>query len=99
MRYYQQEQGSITLDGLPVEDLNIQWLRSIIGIVSQEPVLFHRTIYENIRMGKSDVTNDEIVQVCKDANAHDFIVKLPDGYDTKIGDGGGIKLSGGQKVR
>uniref|UniRef100_A0A914R6U7 ABC-type xenobiotic transporter n=1 Tax=Panagrolaimus davidi TaxID=227884 RepID=A0A914R6U7_9BILA len=99
MRYYEHEQGSITLDGIPIEDLNIQWLRGIIGIVSQEPNLFHCSIYENIQMGNDNVSKEEIIQACKDANAHDFIVKLPLGYETKIGDGGGIKLSGGQKQR
>ena len=98
MRYYQQESGSVTVDGVPLEDLNFEWLRSTIGIVSQEPVLFQATVAENLRMGKRDATKEEMEEVCKMANAHEFIVKLQDGYDTKIGDGG-IKLSGGQKQR
>ncbi|CAD5221357.1 unnamed protein product [Bursaphelenchus okinawaensis] len=98
MRYYTPDSGHITIDGQTYEDMNTKWLRSVIGIVSQEPVLFAATISENLRMGKENATRDEMIQVCKDANAHEFICKLPDGYDTFIGDGG-VRLSGGQKQR
>ena len=65
------------IDGIDLRDLNIKWLRSHIGVVSQEPVLFATTIAENIRYGKEDVTMDEIIQACKNANAYDFIMSLP----------------------
>lgn len=97
MRYYQHSMGTITVDGIPVDDLNVEWLRSMIGIVSQEPVLFHTTIAENLRMGRSNVTQDEMEEACRDANAHEFIIKFPNGYESKIGEGG-VRLSGGQKV-
>ncbi|KAH7724074.1 Bile salt export pump [Aphelenchoides avenae] len=98
MRYYEQESGSLTLDGVPIEDYNIEWLRSTIAIVSQEPVLFATSIESNLRMGRDDVSMDDIVKACKMANANEFICKLPDGYKTVIGEGG-VKLSGGQKQR
>ncbi|KAI6211343.1 Multidrug resistance protein pgp-3 [Aphelenchoides besseyi] len=97
-RFYEQEQGSITLDGNPLEDLNIQWLRSHIGVVSQEPVVFAASIEENLQMGRIDVTPEEMVEACKLANAHEFIQTLPNGYETRIGEGG-VRLSGGQKQR
>ena len=88
----------VIIDGIPLDVLDVEWLRSTIGIVSQEPVLFQGTVAENLKMGKNDVTEKEMEEACKMANAHEFVVKLQDGYDTKIGDGG-IKLSGGQKQR
>ena len=81
-----------------VKDLNLKWLRSKIGVVSQEPVLFDTTIAENIRFGQEDATMEEIQEAAKNANAHDFISSLPDGYDTNVGEGG-TQLSGGQKQR
>ena len=69
-----------------------------MGIVNQEPVLFGTTIKENIRFGKDDVTDDDIIDAAKNANAHDFIMTLPDKYETLVGDRGG-QLSGGQKQR
>ena len=68
----------VMIDGVDIRDLNIKWLRSHIGLVSQEPVLFATTIAENIRYGKEDVTMDEIIQASKNANAYDFIMSLPD---------------------
>ena len=65
------------IDGVELKNLNIKWLRSHIGVVSQEPILFATTIAENIRYGKEDVTMDEIIQACKSANAYDFIMNLP----------------------
>ena len=81
-----------------MKELNVKWLRSQIGVVSQEPVLFDTTIAENIRYGREDATLDEIMQAAKDANAHDFISSLPKGYDTSVGERG-TQLSGGQKQR
>uniref|UniRef100_A0A0N5B226 ABC-type xenobiotic transporter n=1 Tax=Strongyloides papillosus TaxID=174720 RepID=A0A0N5B226_STREA len=98
LRYYDIESGRVTFDGTPIQDLNINWLRETIGIVSQEPVLFSDTITMNIKFGRLNVTQDEIINACKMANAHDFIMKLPDKYNTLIGDGG-VQLSGGMKQR
>ena len=88
----------ITLDGREIRTLNLQWLRNHIGVVSQEPVLFNTTIAENIRYGREDATMDDIIQAAKNANAHDFISQLPDGYDTDVGERG-AQMSGGQKQR
>uniref|UniRef100_A0A7E4V6E2 ABC-type xenobiotic transporter n=1 Tax=Panagrellus redivivus TaxID=6233 RepID=A0A7E4V6E2_PANRE len=98
MRFYNPESGSITIDGVPIEDLNVEWLRNTIGIVSQESVMFQATVAENLEIGKPDATHEEIVKACEMANAHNFIMKLPEEYDTFIGDGG-VRLSGGQKQR
>ena len=88
----------ITIDGKDIKSLNLKWLRSRIGIVSQEPVLFNTTIAGNIRYGKEDATMIEIRQAAKNANAHNFIMQLPDGYNTHVGQRGS-QLSGGQKQR
>lgn len=71
----------VLLDGVNIKEINIKWLRKHIGVVSQEPVLFATTIAENIRYGQEGVTMDEIVQATKNANAYDFIMKLPDVSD------------------
>ncbi|CAJ0951470.1 unnamed protein product, partial [Mesorhabditis belari] len=97
-RLYEAEQGKVTIDGENVNDLNIEWLRNVVGIVQQEPILFNNTVVENLRMGNPTLTKAQMEQVCKMANAHDFIMKMPMGYDTLIGDGG-VQLSGGQKQR
>ena len=81
-----------------MKELNLKWLRSQIGVVSQEPVLFDTTIAENICYGREDATMEDIIEAAKNANAHNFISKLPDGYDTDVGEGG-TQLSGGQKQR
>ena len=81
-----------------IKELNLKWLRSHIGVVSQEPVLFDTTIAENIRYGKEDATMEEIQEAAKNANAHNFIMDLPKGYDTLVGEGG-TQMSGGQKQR
>ena len=88
----------ILVGGNEISALNLKWLRSHIGVVSQEPVLFDTTIAENIRYGKKDVTRKEIEEAARNANAHDFISALPDGYDTLVGERG-TQLSGGQKQR
>jgi len=97
-RFYDPISGSITLDGNDLKDLNVQWLRSHIGLVSQEPKLFATTIGKNIAVAKPDATQEEIEDAARRANAHDFIVSLQDGYDTNVGDAG-AQLSGGQKQR
>ncbi|XP_071841103.1 ATP-dependent translocase ABCB1-like isoform X2 [Apostichopus japonicus] len=97
-RFYDIESGELLVDGIGVQDLNVRWLRSHIGVVSQEPVLFGCSIYENIEYGHPGVTKEEIIQAAKEANAHDFISKLPKGYNTLVGERG-AQLSGGQKQR
>jgi ABC-type multidrug transport system fused ATPase/permease subunit len=77
MRFYDPEQGQILLDGRPINDLNVEWLRNVVGIVSQEPVIFSGTIEENLRMGKEDLTIEEMENACRMANAEEFIKKLP----------------------
>ncbi|VDN02077.1 unnamed protein product [Thelazia callipaeda] len=98
LRFYEQDAGLITIDGIPISDFNIQWLRRQIAVVSQEPVLFAATIEENLKLGDESLTEDAITEACILANAHEFIMKLPKGYKTLIGVGG-IQLSGGQKQR
>jgi len=97
-RLYNLDSGSIKVDGVPVEELDIGWLRNQMGLVSQEPVLFASSIYDNIRYGKPDATKEEIEEAAKQANAHRFIVGFPDGYETQVGEKG-VTLSGGQKQR
>ena len=86
------------LGGYNIRDLNLHWLRQHIGVVSQEPVLFATSIAENIRYGREDVTEEEIEEAAKAANAHSFIIELPNCYDTLVGERG-TQLSGGQKQR
>ncbi|XP_067650527.1 ATP-dependent translocase ABCB1-like isoform X2 [Haliotis asinina] len=97
-RFYDPASGSVMLDGNDIKDLNIRWLREHIGIVSQEPILFGTTIAENIRYGHEGVSQSEIEAAAKNANAHDFIMGLPERYETLVGDRG-AQLSGGQKQR
>ncbi|EFP10200.1 CRE-PGP-14 protein [Caenorhabditis remanei] len=97
-RLYEPEAGNVTIDGTDVRELNIDWLRNIVGIVQQEPILFNDTIHNNLLIGSPGATREKMIEVCKMANAHDFIEKMPKGYDTLIGDGG-VQLSGGQKQR
>lgn len=97
-RFYDVEEGSVTVDNNDIRKLNLNWLRSNIGVVSQEPVLFDLSIKENIMYGKEGATDDEVLVAAKDANAHDFIMSLPMKYDTLVGDRGS-QLSGGQKQR
>ncbi|XP_049765078.1 multidrug resistance protein homolog 49-like [Schistocerca cancellata] len=97
-RLYDPQLGSVSLDGCDLRNLNVRWLRSNIGVVGQEPVLFATTIAENIRYGKPDASQAEIEKAAIEANAHDFICRMPQGYDTLVGDRG-AQLSGGQKQR
>lgn len=97
-RFYDPQEGAIYLDGVDLRQIEIGSLRSFIGVVLQEPYLFHGTIAENIAYGKPDATLEEIIQAAKVANAHDFILRLPDGYDTMVGERG-LRLSGGEKQR
>ncbi len=90
--------GEITIDGQNIAYVTQDSLRSAIAVVPQEPALFHRSIRENITYGKPEATHDEIVAVAKKAQAHDFIMSLPEGYETLVGERG-VKLSGGQKQR
>lgn len=77
-RFYDTESGTVKIDGIDIKELNVKWLRQQIGIVSQEPVLFNETIANNIRFGNSAATQEMIEKAAKEANAHDFIMKLPD---------------------
>ena len=97
-RFYDVSSGAIRIDGYDVRAVTMESLRRQIGIVPQETMLFSTTVRENIRYGRLDATEEEIVQAAKDANAHDFIMALPEGYDTKIGEWG-LNLSGGQRQR
>lgn len=108
-RFYSPQSGAVTLDGVDVGTLNVSWLRAQMGYVGQMPTLFRATIRENIALGaavdfedadgtRQEVTDEQVIAAAKLANAHNFIVKLPEGYETKLGDRGAM-LSGGQKQR
>ncbi len=97
-RFYEVSKGAVLVDGVDVRKIQIKNLRQNIGVVQQDVYLFAGTVGENIRYGKPDATNEEIINAAKNANAHEFIMSLPDGYDTNIGQRG-VKLSGGQKQR
>lgn len=83
-RFYDPSGGEILLDGMGIKTLQIKWLRSQMGLVSQEPILFATSIKENILFGKEEASMEEIVRAAKAANSHDFISKLPNGYDTPV---------------
>ncbi len=97
-RFYEVSGGSVKVDGVDIRRVKLKSLRDHIGIVQQDVYLFVGTIADNIRYGKPDATMEEIVEAAKNANAHEFIMSFPDGYDTDIGQRG-VKLSGGQKQR
>ena len=97
-RFYDVDEGEIKLDGTNIKDISKKSLRNLMGLVTQDSILFNDTVRNNIALGKENATDDEIVEAAKIANAHDFIMELPEGYETNIGDGGN-KLSGGQKQR
>lgn len=97
-RFYEVSEGSIKIDDVDIRDFKLNNLRQNIGVVQQDVYLFVGTVKDNIRYGKPDATDEEIIEAAKNANAHEFIMGLPDGYDTYIGQRG-VKLSGGQKQR
>lgn len=97
-RYYDVQEGEVLIDGINVKDLAVHDLRQLIGNVNQEAILFNASFKDNIRFGKTEATDEEIVNAAKIANAYDFITKSENGFDTNIGDRGG-RLSGGQRQR
>lgn len=97
-RFYDPTEGKITIDGIDIKTVTMQSLREQIGIVPQETILFNGSVYDNILYGKLDATHDEVLSAAKAANAHHFIMDMPSGYDTQIGERGS-KLSGGQRQR
>ncbi|MGW9686659.1 ABC transporter ATP-binding protein [Flagellimonas sp. 2504JD1-5] len=97
-RFYDVNEGEISIDGTNIKDITKKSLRSLMGLVTQDSILFNDTVKNNIGLGKENATEEEIIEAAKIANAHDFIMELPNGYDTNIGDSGN-KLSGGQKQR
>eukprot|EP00002_Diphylleia_rotans_P014621 TRINITY_DN2848_c0_g1_i8.p1 TRINITY_DN2848_c0_g1~~TRINITY_DN2848_c0_g1_i8.p1 ORF type:complete len:1149 (-),score=251.56 TRINITY_DN2848_c0_g1_i8:291-3737(-) len=97
-RFYDPEQGSVSVDGVDIKDYNVKWLRQHMGLVSQEPILFVGSIKDNILNGRLDATEDEVITAARIANAHTFISNLPNGYNTAVGERG-VQLSGGQKQR
>ena len=97
-RYHDVQSGEILIDGVNIKDMSIHSLRSIIGNVNQEAILFNDTVYNNIAFGVENATQEQVEQAAKIANAHDFIMEMEDGYNTNIGDRG-CRLSGGQRQR
>lgn len=97
-RFYEVSEGEVLLDGINVKDIQLNSLRRNVGVVQQDVYLFAGTVFDNIRYGKPDAGRAEVIEAAKKANAHDFIMALPDGYETDIGQRG-VKLSGGQKQR
>ncbi|SEC55175.1 ATP-binding cassette, subfamily B, MsbA [Maribacter dokdonensis] len=97
-RFYDVNEGEISIDGNNIKNLSKKSLRGLLGLVTQDSILFNDTVKNNIGLGKENATDEEIIAAAKIANAHDFIMDLPKGYDTNIGDSGN-KLSGGQKQR
>ena len=98
MRYYDHYDGQILMDGIDIRDIDMEFYRSEIGYVQQEPMMFHDTIYNNISYGSGHVQVEEVIHAAEVANAHEFIARLPDGYDTVLGERG-TGLSGGERQR
>lgn len=98
MRFYDPNLGAVLIDGCDIRGFNLRSLRKKIGLVQQEPALFSTTIYENIKYGKEEASEIEVMKAAKAANAHGFISRMPEGYHTQVGDRG-VQLSGGQKQR
>ncbi|KXK41238.1 ABC transporter ATP-binding protein, partial [Nitrosomonas europaea] len=98
LRFYEPQQGRILLDGHDIRDLRLHDLRKSIGLVSQDVYLFHGTVYENIAYGSSSASMEDVIAAARTAEAHDFIMELPDDYQTIVGERG-QKLSGGQRQR
>ena len=97
-RFLDVTNGEIRIDNVPIKNYNVLELRSLFGIVNQEPILFNDTFFNNISFGKPNATREEVEQAARIANAHDFIMETPEGYDSSIGERGS-KLSGGQRQR
>jgi subfamily B ATP-binding cassette protein MsbA len=97
-RFYDVSEGMITIDGIDIREMSKNSLRNLLGLVTQDSILFNDTVRNNIGLGKENAAEEEIVAAARIANAHEFITALPMGYDTNIGDSGN-KLSGGQKQR
>ena len=97
-RYYDPTAGMVTIDGIDLRNIGIQNLHNLITVVPQHALLFSRTIKENIAYGRSNATDEEIIEAAQIANAHEFIMKKPAGYDTLIGEKG-VRLSGGEQQR
>jgi subfamily B ATP-binding cassette protein MsbA len=97
-RFYDVQEGSVKIDGIDIKDMTLESLRDLMGLVTQDSILFNDSIKNNIRLGKQDATDEEIIDALKVANAYEFVTALPNGINTNIGDAGG-KLSGGQKQR
>ena len=97
-RFYDVTSGNITIDGHNIEDVSVSSLRTQVGIVPQETTLFNGSVYDNILYGRLEATKEEVEMAAKAANAHDFILELPQGYDTSLGDRG-VNISGGQRQR
>ncbi len=97
-KLYEPDSGSILIDGININELDCDSIRGNISIITQSPYIFNLTIRENFTIIKSDISNEEIIDACKSAKLHDFIMSLPDGYDTLVGEGG-LTLSGGQRQR
>ncbi len=98
LRHFDVEKGEILIDGQNIAKVTIESLREAIAMIPQEPVLFHRSLMENIRYGRLSATDDEVIEAAKRAHCHEFISRLPDGYNTLVGERG-LKLSGGQRQR
>ena len=97
-RFYEVGCGCVSIDGHDIRDYKIGDLRGLMGVVSQETILFNDTVFNNIAFGMKDVSKEQVIEAAKIANAHEFIMELEQGYDTRIGDRG-MNLSGGQRQR
>ncbi len=97
-RFYDPSEGAIYIDGINIRDLHVKELRKLMGVVNQESILFNDTVFNNIAFGMNEVSREAVIHAAKIANAHDFIMEMPEQYDTNIGDRGS-KLSGGQRQR
>ena len=97
-RFYDATDGQVLIDGVDIRDYDVHWLRRQVGVVLQEPYLFHGTVSDNIRYGNPDASHAQVIAAARAANAHDFVVGFPDGYDTMVGERG-QSLSGGERQR
>lgn len=98
LRYFEKDQGQILVDGQDIANVTQDSLRDAIAVIPQDTILFHRTLMENVRFGRQDATDEDVIEACKKAYIHDYVETLPDGYNTHVGERG-VKLSGGQRQR